>query len=93
MRDRNPEDLTPAESCELIRRLLAEKETASKMKPDPEVKLGKSLKRQRSEAVGDEDEEDDDEEELSVTKVVTPNTKRAKTASKSSEEVIDLTGE
>jgi hypothetical protein len=63
------------------------------MKPDPEVKLGKSLKRQRSEAVGDEDEEDDEEEELSVTKVVTPNTKRAKTASKSSEEVIDLTGE
>jgi len=40
---RNPEDLTPAESCELIRRLLVEKETASKMESDPEVKLENTL--------------------------------------------------
>ena len=93
LEDRDPDDLTPQEAGELIRRMRAEKDMAAKIKRDPEVKREQVVKRQHSEMVGSEDgDEDGDEEELSITEIVTPDMKRARIASSAdAAEVIDLT--
>jgi hypothetical protein len=93
LEDRNPDDLTPQEASELIRHLLAEKQTVATIKRDPEVKLEKVVKRQHSDMVGNGDEYGhEDEEHLSITDIVTPDMKRAMTASSAdAADVIDLT--
>ena len=93
LEDRDPVGPTPQEASELIRRLLAEKQTVATIKRDPEVKLEKLVKRQHSDMVGGGDEhEQEDEEDLSITDIVTPDMKRARIASSAdAAEVIDLT--
>ena len=90
--DQDPDDLTPEEARELVRRMRAQKDTAANIKPEPKLKPENRAKRQHSEVVNGEDGDDDDDEVL-ITSVVALNTKRAKTAGPSSIEVLDLTGE
>ena len=96
LEDRDPDGPTPQEASELIRRLLAEKQTVATIKRDPEVKLEKGVKREKlvkrqHSDMGDEDEEED-EEDVSITEIVTPDMKRARIASSAeAAEVIDLT--
>ena len=93
LEDRDPDGPTPQEASELIRRLLAEKQTVATIKRDPEVKLEKLVKRQHSDMVGSGDEDaHEDEEGLSITDIVTPGMKRARIVSSAdAAEVIDLT--
>ena len=60
LEDRDPADLTPEEAIELIRRMRAEKDTATKIKRDPEVKLENAVKHQHSDMAGGEDEDEDE---------------------------------
>jgi hypothetical protein len=85
-----PEDLTPEEARELVRRMRAERETAATIKPELKAEPEHRVKRQRSEIV---DLDNSDGEEVSITRVVAVNAKRMKTAGSSSVEVLDLTGE
>ena len=93
LEDRDPDDLTPQEASELIRRMRAEKEVAANIERDPGVKLEKPVKRQHSDMVGSGDEDaHEDEEGLSITDIVTPGMKRARIVSSAdAAEVIDLT--
>jgi hypothetical protein len=84
-----PEDLTPEEARELVRRMRAERETAATIKPELKAEPEHRVKRQRSEIV---DLDNSDGEEVSITRVVAVNAKRMKTAGSSSVEVLDLTG-
>jgi hypothetical protein len=85
-----PEDLTPEEARELVRRMRAQRETAVTIKPELKAEPEQRVKRQRSEIV---DLDNSDGEEVSITSVVAVNAKRVKTAGSSSVEVLDLTGE
>ena len=90
--DQDPEDLTPEEARELVRRMRAakEKDLPVNIKREVKFKPEKSVKRQRSEVV---DLDGSDGEEVFITSVVAVNAKRVKTTGSSSVEVLDITGE